>query len=787
MGKLLTILLLIATAIDAFSGEIVNDVTQLNPILVDKVITPTNVAEVQKAVIEHSGKISIGGGRYSMGGQTATEHALQIDMRKMNKVVSLDVKAKKITVQAGIRWRDIQDVIDKHDLSIKIMQTYSNFTVGGALSVNCHGRYVGQGPLVRSVDSVKVVLADGTAVEASPAHRPEIFYGVIGGYGALGVIVEATLQLVDNEKVERTSKVVAASDYLSFFRSEVRDNPQAVFHNGDIYPPEFEKVNAVTWLKTDKPLTETERLIPRNVKYTFQPAAISALTSMPMGRKIRSSIVDPLLFSKPKVVWRNHEASYDVAELEPASRKDSTFVLQEYFVPVNRFGDFVPKMRDVFKKYKVEVFNVSIRHALPDPGTYLAWASEEVFAFVVYYKQGTKPQDRQIVAKWTREMISEVLSVGGRYYLPYQIWASDGQFHKAYPRYNEFFALKKQLDPNYKFRNKLWDRYYQSMPDPIAQAVSELKQYKRGEEQTYLGLPEWYIVFNGDEYADFLKRGAPGDFPYFSSAMEFWNLKSQVKDIIKDQYPYNWGYNVMLWVIGTSYSVELVIKGLYEKTVGRLTEAISGDDTHEDKLIQKFHKEYADFVHVYPWYEFLFWPRLKQFWSETPFWGEFWLRKWERKFLFTVEYSIKAAYASLIKAGTQLSYEPEATEIYAVVNDPLGELKSFPKVVNVADFDTYHLIKMPRYDDFRELSKEFGEKSIRYVEIAGNRRIFMTAIVDKVLDTGLRIDDVIVGHSNVPTEPFKDRLLIATQVGSLGEVLHALKTAGAQVEHIFDY
>jgi FAD/FMN-containing dehydrogenase len=61
-------------------------------------------------------------------------------MRSFNKVTDLNIEEKKITVHAGITWRDIQDVIDPHNLSIQIMQTYSNLSVGGSLSVNCHGR-----------------------------------------------------------------------------------------------------------------------------------------------------------------------------------------------------------------------------------------------------------------------------------------------------------------------------------------------------------------------------------------------------------------------------------------------------------------------------------------------------------------------------------------------------------------------------------------------------------------------------------------------------------------------
>jgi hypothetical protein len=167
------------------------------------------------------------------------------------------------------------------------------------------------------------------------------------------------------------------------------------------------------------------------------------------------------------VEWRNYEASYDIRELEPASRKDSTYVLQEYFVPVNRFEHFASAMAEVLKRRHVNVINVSIRHSRADPGTLLAWARSEVFAFVIYYKQGTSEVARREVQLWTRELIDKALAEGGAYYLPYQIFATKDQFHAAYPRAWEFFALKKKVDPTDKFRNRLWDAYYEPPSGPL--------------------------------------------------------------------------------------------------------------------------------------------------------------------------------------------------------------------------------------------------------------------------------------------------------------------------------
>jgi hypothetical protein len=256
-----------APLVQPLSPLVINDVSQLNPIQVNEVITPTTTEEIVAAVRRHPGPISIGGARHSMGGQVATNGALFIDMRRFDRILDFRPAEKTITVQAGARWRQIQEHIDGADLSVKIMQSYANFTVGGSLSVNAHGRYVGLGPIILSVRSLKVVLADGTIVEASPENNADVFFGVIGGYGGLGVIIEATLELADNFKVKRSAQRLPLGEYRRYFFDQVRGHPEAVFHNADLYPPDYSTVNAVTYSITNDPLTVRERLIPTGQTY----------------------------------------------------------------------------------------------------------------------------------------------------------------------------------------------------------------------------------------------------------------------------------------------------------------------------------------------------------------------------------------------------------------------------------------------------------------------------------------------------------------------------------------
>jgi FAD/FMN-containing dehydrogenase/SAM-dependent methyltransferase len=441
-------------------GMVINDVTGLNPIPVWGVSKPASVAEIQAALAQTSMPVSVGGGHFSMGGQTASPGSLHLDMRSMNRVLHFSPEGRTILVQAGIRWCDLQKFVDPHGLAVKIMQTYANFTVGGSLSVNVHGRYIGLGPLVLSVRYLRMVLISGEVIEASPRENPELFYGAIGGFGALGVIVEAELELADNTRLERRSVTMPLAKYSRFFRDNVRNSPQALFHNADIYAPHYMRVRATTWSETSLPVTTSTRLQWQRRKHLLAKYFLWAITETPFGKWRREHFVDPLLFAKKTVHWRNYEAGYDVAELEPLSRKATTYVLQEYFVPVERLESCVAAVADILQRHRVNVINISIRHAQRDPGTILAWARGETFALVLYYKQRTRDNARDRVGVWTRELIDVVIEHGGTYYLPYQLHATQEQFHRAYPRAQELFALKKRLDPDYRLRNSLWDKYY---------------------------------------------------------------------------------------------------------------------------------------------------------------------------------------------------------------------------------------------------------------------------------------------------------------------------------------
>lgn len=766
---------------------VVNDITGLNPIPVARELRPRSVDEVSAAIRSSTGPISIGGGRFSQGGQVAYPGSLHLDMRSLNRILSIDRDAKQIRVQAGATWRDIQEAIDPQDLSVRIMQTYSNFTVGGSLGVNVHGRYIGEGPLIRSVENIRIVLADGAVVTASRDENPEIFFGAIGGYGGLGVVVEATLSLADNKPIERRVQVMPVTGYREHFFRNIRTNPDVVLSNADIYPPDYEEARDVSWHVTDQPLTNEDRLIARDEEYEWQPRLADFVSSFRFGTRIRQYLLDPLYYVPERIVWRNWEASYDVAELEPASREEHTYGLREYFVPVDRFDEFVPRMRAIFQRHDANILNVSIRHANPDPGSLLAWADREVFAFVVYYRQGTSRAEREAVGAWSVDMIDAVLESGGSYYLPYQIFASPAQFEAAYPRAPQFYALKARLDPANRFRNELWQAYYPPNRDALAEDKARVAGYYRGEEQTFLTVPEWYLVFNPGEYADYLESGRdPSVFPFFASIDEYWSLYDRALATVSGLYPPNDEYLTMLKVIGVSTTVEYLVKGAYEATIGRATRWLAHDqETPEDLLIRKAHRAYSLLIYDEPWYRFRFLDWVREIWRLPLAADGSLVRRLERRLFFSLEFILKAGYAKVIGAASQATYGATEKEVFLTATAPPGATVP-PGTRLLASQGNDQLLSVPRWGGFSEVVPVLARAGYDFRDVSGNDEIVASLIIPAGLASA-SFPGRELYRSRVVSDDRSERVVLAVPVPDLREFIAAVAGSAARLEHLYDY
>ncbi len=313
--------------------------------------------------------------------------------------------------------------------------------------------------------------------------------------------------------------------------------------------------------------------------------------------------------------------------------------------------------------------------------------------------------------------------------------------------------------------------------------------YARNVEQTYLTLPEWYIVYSTEEYAAFIQGNLPSRFPYFGAIGQYWRSYADVCTSTRGRYAFNSTYHMTLYVIGISFTVENSAKGLYENTVGRVTEWLSSSElTEEDAFAYKVATEYGSFMHMIPWFEFPFSDRLGELWATTGGWGQNPIRKWERKFVLSLEYGGKALYGWLIREGAQVAYGPEMLHVHALAMGTQGEtFKNSPEVLLVEQVnEEVTLIGLPRYEGFTQIVPELTRQGVHFIEIAGNDQIMVSVLAPKDWTYSMEMGEVLF-VMDVLTQPHLKRMAIDVPVTSLHTVLAALEREGVMLEHLYDY
>ena len=325
------------------------------------------------------------------------------------------------------------------------------------------------------------------------------------------------------------------------------------------------------------------------------------------------------------------------------------------------------------------------------------------------------------------------------------------------------------LDPPTTFRPIIASR-----PDSI-----------RSEDLTYLTLPEWYIVYSADEYAAYVADNPPSGFPYFRAIGQFWGNYYDACAVTRERYSFNSGYNVVLIVIGASFTVENTVRGLYENTVGRVTEWVSGDRTTEDQYAQTVARDYGAFLHETPWYRFPFGEKLSGLWNSNPAWGPNIIRKWERRFALTTEYGVKALYAKAIGLGTATAYEADELRLVAWTEGDPATLADLNDVNVLAAASPDILLDLPRYESFTQLVPPLAARRIDFMQIAGNSTIMVTVLAPRTWQYEGE-NATTLWSRPILTRTDQQRVALDVDVSRLAELIRTLPD-DVRFEHAYDY
>jgi FAD/FMN-containing dehydrogenase len=456
--------------IEAVPQGYFDDFSRMNRAKVSQVVeTGKDTDETEKQLIEtvkYAAKnklhISIAGKKHSMGGQTIYPGGIVVDMLPF-KNMWLNKRRKILHVQTGALWSDIIPYLDKHKLAVNIMQSDSPFSVGGSISVNCHGWQHDSQPIASTVDSFRILLANGKIVRCSREQNKELFSLALGGYGLFGIILDADIKVVPNERYSYNRQVIPAKDYISKYREMVSSNSDIKMAYGRIsVAPDSYFNEAIIYYMKNEPTKDgsVPKLIVDSKIDQITRGIFRGSVGSDYGKNLRwdaEKNLQPLIDSK--YYSRNQLMNGDVKGYVNQSN-DNTEILHEYFLPPENFNSFLNILKTTVKEYHTDLLNITVRNVKEDTDTFLRYADKEMFALVLYFNYKRTDDADKNMEKMTQKLIDSALDLQGKYYLPYRLHATNEQFLRSYPQAGEFLALKKKYDPDLLFQNMLFMKYF---------------------------------------------------------------------------------------------------------------------------------------------------------------------------------------------------------------------------------------------------------------------------------------------------------------------------------------
>ncbi|MCF6287860.1 MAG: FAD-binding oxidoreductase [Proteobacteria bacterium] len=204
------------------------DWTRFNQVKAACVLFPKTIAQVQtivKLANKLAFKIIPSGGRtgYS-GGAVATNNEFILSLEKMRNILDFNADDAQVTVQAGVITEQLHNFAQAQGWFYPVdFASSGSSQIGGNIATNAGGIRVLRYGMTRDyVAGLKVVTATGAIINLNRgliknASGYDLRHLMIGSEGTLGIIVEATMQLI-KPPMQQSVMLLALSSLNSVMR-----------------------------------------------------------------------------------------------------------------------------------------------------------------------------------------------------------------------------------------------------------------------------------------------------------------------------------------------------------------------------------------------------------------------------------------------------------------------------------------------------------------------------------------------------------------------------------------
>ena len=369
-------------------------------------------------------------------------HLIVID--RLAGILDHDAESLQATMGGGARIGDLGAPLEALGQAMINLPDIDRQTLAGATATATHGTGIAHQSLSGYITGLRLVTADGGVLDVDAETDPDLFHAARVSLGALGVVTRIRMQNREPYRLKARSWAQTTESVLETF-----DESAARHRHFEMFPlvhSDYALVLAID--ETDEPVRS-----PAPEEGDGFGAAMAGWMGLPPGERRPHINAAASQIGPSEVVDTSHRVLTNV--------RNSRFNEMEYSVPLHAGGECLREVLHTIAEREIDVvFPLEYRYVARDD-TWLGMSSgDEDHAAISIHRTATEDYRAYFDA------IEPIFrKYGGRPHWGKVHSLGQAELSALYPRFEDFRALRRRLDPDGRFLNRHLRRLFGEPPD----------------------------------------------------------------------------------------------------------------------------------------------------------------------------------------------------------------------------------------------------------------------------------------------------------------------------------
>ncbi|MFI7670843.1 D-arabinono-1,4-lactone oxidase [Nocardia sp. NPDC049526] len=385
--------------------------------------------------------VRVAGAGHSFTDAVLTDGIL-LDLAKLNRILNVDRETGRVRVEAGITLNAASNALHPLGLAFPNLGDIDVQTIAGATATATHGTGATLQNLSAALQSIELVLADGSRVELTEESDPDGWRAARVSVGALGVVSAVTLQMVPSFVLEGIERPVPVEEVLADLDAYVDGNQHFEFYmfghsplamtkrNNPVDLPEQPRGRAADWFAdilmsnyAFDALCRLGKRRPRLVPWIHRGAAYAGSYRRQVDRSYR-------VFASPRLI---------------------RFTEMEYAIPREHSVAAIREIKDLSTRFDTPM-PIEVRWVAPDDAFLSPAGGRDTCYIAVHQYRGMdfEPYFRACEAVFDK--------YAGRPHWGKRHFQTAETLRPRYPDWDHFAEVRRRFDPKGRFANAYVER-----------------------------------------------------------------------------------------------------------------------------------------------------------------------------------------------------------------------------------------------------------------------------------------------------------------------------------------